>query len=382
MSTGNEREHRAEQLLEQQAALARFGELALRAESLDDILGEACRLVGGALKTDLAKVMERREGRPLLVRAGVGWKDGVVGLAELGVDRKSPGGHALETDEPVVTVDTHKETRFEIPDFLEEHGVRAMVNVIIRGTGGNPPFGVLEVDSRQPRQFTNDDISFLRTYANVLAAAVERMSSTQALRKTADEKQRLLLELQHRIKNNLQFITGLIQIQIHKSRSREAQRALQAVGDRIATLRLVYEKLYGAGEVDRVDLGAYIGELSSSLIRFHADSGKIRLRTDIQSLLVDAEKAIPLGMIANEFITNSLKYAFDKGSGIICVEIREHESGKACMTLWDNGKGLAKEQSDNGGTGLALMEGFVQQIGAAAKWETDGGTRLSVEFAC
>lgn len=187
--------------LQQQLALARFGELALQSDDLDEILTEACRLIGEALDTDLAKVMQLRdEGRTLFVRAGVGWKPGVVGEVWLDRDPGSSEGRALETGEPVISRDIAQETRFEFADFLKDNGVKALVNVIIIGGPDQPPFGILQVDSRQPRDFDNDDISFLRTYANLLAAAVERIrvaeerSGEQQKLETNEARLRILVE--------------------------------------------------------------------------------------------------------------------------------------------------------------------------------------------
>lgn len=169
---------RSSALLQQRSALASFGELSLKSEDLDEILTEACRLVSEALDTDLAKVIELRDGGDsLFVRAGVGWKPGVVGEICLKRDPGSSEGRALETGEPVISPDIATEDRFEFAEFLKENGVRALVNVIIIGGHDKPPFGILQVDSRQPRDFNEDDISFLRTYANLLAAAVDRMQT-------------------------------------------------------------------------------------------------------------------------------------------------------------------------------------------------------------
>ena len=173
-------------LLLHQTALARFGELALRSEDLDEILTESCRLVGEALGTDLAKVLELQEDRrTLLVRAGVGWKPGVVGYTQVEANEGSFEGHALHTNKPVISTDLAHETRFTMPDFLHDNGVRALINVVIIGGRGRPPYGVLEVDSRSPRHFDKNDVSFLQTYANLLAAAVDRLRGLQETRRAA-----------------------------------------------------------------------------------------------------------------------------------------------------------------------------------------------------
>ena len=172
-------------LLRQQGVLAKFGELALRSEDLDEILTEACRLVGEALGTDLAKVLEMQgDGFTLKVRAGVGWKPGVVGAATVKAEKKSSEGYAIQTGGPVTSDNIDDEDRFEYASFLKENGVRALVNVPINGPVGHPPFGILQVDSRTPRHFDERDTSFLRSYANLLAAAVDRLRVAEELRQT------------------------------------------------------------------------------------------------------------------------------------------------------------------------------------------------------
>ena len=118
-----EEESDSRELLRQQTVLARFGELALTSDDLDGILTEACRLVGEALGTDLAKVMELQEdGETLFVRAGVGWKPGVVGEASTKASDDTSEGYALKTGEPMVSPDIAEETRFSYPPFLVTTG--------------------------------------------------------------------------------------------------------------------------------------------------------------------------------------------------------------------------------------------------------------------
>jgi len=165
-----------EAVLRQQAVLAKFGEMALRCDDLEKILTEACRLLGEALGTDLAKVMELQDdGKTLLVRSGVGWKPGIIGHVTVEATANSSEGHALKTGDPVTSDNIDEEERFEYAEFIRDHGVKALVNVIILGSEGHQPFGLLQVDSRTPRAFDDEDINFLRGYANLLAAAVERL---------------------------------------------------------------------------------------------------------------------------------------------------------------------------------------------------------------
>ncbi|HET8996851.1 MAG TPA: PAS domain S-box protein, partial [Acetobacteraceae bacterium] len=180
MATDNN--SRNQELLRQQAALAHFGQRALTSDDLDQILTEACRRISEALGTDLAKVMELQDdGETLLVRAGIGWKPGVVGVARTSASDNTSEGHALKTGGPMISPDIEQERRFIYPAFLVDNGVKAVANVPIIGCKGERPYGVLQVDSREPRQFTDSDTTFLTTYANLLAAAVTRLRVTRNL---------------------------------------------------------------------------------------------------------------------------------------------------------------------------------------------------------
>ena len=181
-------------LSRQQAALAKFGEHALTFDDLDEILTEACRRVGEALGTDPAKVMELQEdGETLLVRAGLGWRPDSVDEVILKAAEDSPEGHALRTGEPVISPDISQDTRFRYPSFLTERGIKALANVVIIGGKDRRPFGILQVHSREPCWFTEDDAVFLRSYANLLAAAVDRL---RVIRDGRAGEERLLFALE------------------------------------------------------------------------------------------------------------------------------------------------------------------------------------------
>ncbi len=196
-------------LLRQQTVLAKFGELALRSNDLDEILTEACHLVGESLGTNLAKVMELLDdGSSLHVRAGVGWKPGVVGVVTLRADAGTSEGYALKTGEPMVSPDIETETRFIYPQFLTDNGVRAVANVVILGGEGRRPFGILQIDSRTPRGFDVDTITFLRSYANLIAAAVDRLRVIDEVR-SGQQRLRLALEASRMGSWELDLASGL-----------------------------------------------------------------------------------------------------------------------------------------------------------------------------
>lgn len=172
-------------LLRQRKVLAEFGELALVSDDLEHILNEACRLVGDALETHLAKFMLLKEdGITFVVRNGIGWTPDVVGKVQVQANDGTPERYSLDTNASVISVDISTETRFRYHDFQKQNGVKAFVNVLVYGATENRPFGIFEVDSRSPHQFTDSDIDFLRSYGNLLGAVLKRSKTLQAMRLT------------------------------------------------------------------------------------------------------------------------------------------------------------------------------------------------------
>lgn len=179
--------------LKRQRVLAQFGDFVLDNDDLQKVLDRACELVADALGADLAKILEIEPGaETALVRAGVGWRPGVVGEQRVDLNERSSEAYAIKKTEPVITNDLAHETRFHFPDFLLEHGVIALVNVPIL-LPGRKPYGVLQVDARQAREFDQDDIEFLKTYAMLLGPVVDRLKTVAELRRS-DERLRLFVE--------------------------------------------------------------------------------------------------------------------------------------------------------------------------------------------
>ena len=162
--------------LRHQRALVEFGEFALRSNGLVDILQESCRLVGAALGTGLAKVMElQADGVTLLMRAGFGWHPDLINQVSVEASITSSEGYALLTGRPAISPDVNREKRFRYAPFVLEEGVKGMMAVVIIGHDTEKPYGVLQVDSRQSQYFKKNDVVFLQGYANLIGAAVDRL---------------------------------------------------------------------------------------------------------------------------------------------------------------------------------------------------------------
>jgi PAS domain S-box-containing protein len=168
--------------LRQEAAVAHLGHLALTGGDERALMDEAMVVVTQTLGIELCNVLELLPGgREMLLRAGIGWKPGKVGEAHVGTGRESQAGYTLTSDAPVISDDLHVEQRFEVLHFLQEHGVQSSITVVIGGTPGGHPFGVLGACSTELRKFTPDDVNFLQSVANILAAAIERKHVESAL---------------------------------------------------------------------------------------------------------------------------------------------------------------------------------------------------------
>lgn len=376
-----------DQMVKRQRVLAEFGDFALRSDDLDEILTHACQLVRQALDTDFAKIMEIDHGKQeLFVRAGVGWPPGIVGQKRLPLNVQSSEAYSVTKGEPVVTQNMLLENRFEFADFLKESGVVAIVNVPIFLPGKEKlAYGLLQVDNRKPRDFVQEDQEFLRTYATILGPVIDRLHKIRHLQVALDTNRHLLVEMQHRIKNHIGIISSLVSMRHKEVTSEEARQELKAVGDRVETLRLVHEQLYIAETADHLELRPYVILLVENLCRMHSGHfGKIRPAFDIGDVQLTPEKGVPVGLILNEFVTNSLKYAFGEQGGIITVSIVPHADGRVRLRLSDDGRGLSvspRVSKPGSGTGMKIINGLARQLGAEPTWTSDGGTALCLEFA-
>ena len=159
--------------LRQQEATGRIGLAALSGMSLTDLMQETVNAVAGVLDVEYCKILELMpEGTTLLLRAGVGWRDGLVGRATVGTNLRSQAGYALISTGPVVVEDLRTENRFEAAALLREHGVLSGLSTAIQ-VGGRA-YGVLGAHTKSKRTFTEDEVLFLREVAEVLGAAIER----------------------------------------------------------------------------------------------------------------------------------------------------------------------------------------------------------------
>lgn len=372
-----------EEMVRQQRMLAAFGEFALRSEDREAVLQEACRLVAEAVGVTRAKVLEIELATDTaVVRAGVGWRDGVVGQVRIPLAERSSEAHALRACEPVVVRDIAAETRFGIPQFMAEAGVVAFVNVPIFLPGG-VAFGLLQVDADEPRTFGGETVEFLRTYATILGPVIDRLDKNRRLALADMRAEVLLRELRHRMSNDLAVIQSLIRVRA-RGASADVAAELAILQERLEALRLLHSHLHGEGQDERIALGPYVESLLANLLHLRADqAANVRIETASISVQVSRDVAGPLGLILNEFATNSFKYAFPDRGGTVRVEVVPINSGRALLRLSDDGVGLSGSciAASGSRSGMGLIAALAEQIGGAATWSSSGpGLCLETQF--
>lgn len=180
----------------------------------------------------------------------------------------------------------------------------------------------------------------------------------------------LLQEMTHRVKNSLQFIASMVRIEARRHTGGEGKAALERVSHRIEALGGLYSKLQTADTVEAIDAATYLDALCRDLVAsVENGGGVISLETDIESALLPTDRAIPIGLIVNELVTNAIKYAFPPNTkGRVLVTFKR-EPGRLRLTVADDGTGVDPQRADSG-LGGRLVEGFAQQLGGQLERES------------
>lgn len=207
------------------------------------------------------------------------------------------------------------------------------------------------------------------------------MEDAERLSSSLREKEVLLKEVHHRVKNNLQIILSLIRLQdsAHPG-SGSARRDLE---ERIAAMSLVHEMLYKGESLEYVELGSYCEQLIALIKAYRGDSSALRLEFEADYLSLRLEKAIPFGLLLNELVGNAYKHASLGGRpGTVGLRLKRRGDGRAELTVRDDGPGLPEgfDPSSSGGLGLQLASALAEQLDGSLSWRNDGGAAFSLVF--
>jgi two-component sensor histidine kinase len=350
------------QRVRQQEILAELGVTALQGADFDKLLAETARLTAEALRAEFCKVLEYipSENR-LLVRAGVGWDEGIVGKASIGADLASPAGFALRTGKPVISNHLENEERFRTPEMLVQHGIHRAMNVILQGDGR--PFGVLEVDSRSEDEFVEQDLAFLQGAANILGMAIEREHHARNLEAALERHQVLLKEMGHRVKNSLMIVTSMLQLQARDIGDPTLTLHLEEAAQRVSAVARAHDQLFQGADIERMDLGKYVEGVCKDL---DASVANCIIHTEAQhGMEFSADRAIPAALVVNELIANAAKHAYrGKQGGMVQVRIAGVGEDKLSISVRDEGTGVPQgfDLAQPKGLGMRIVTSFVTQL--------------------
>jgi|Deesub1362A_J573_1020465.scaffolds.fasta_scaffold00808_2 PAS domain S-box-containing protein len=220
---------------------------------------------------------------------------------------------------------------------------------------------------------------------NFVTDVTERKKAEEKIEAALREKEALLKEIHHRVKNNLQIISSLINLQTRFISDDKIISALKDSQNRIKSMALVHEKLYGSDSLTRINFMEYLQSLISHLLHsYESISRKIRLKVDVDNIEMNIDTAIPCSLIINELISNSLQHAFPDGKeGELIVGLKESHNGKLKLTVSDNGIGFPENLDlDTTETlGLQLVVSLTKQLNGEIQLYKEGGTKFEILFS-
>jgi PAS domain S-box-containing protein len=213
----------------------------------------------------------------------------------------------------------------------------------------------------------------------------ERKKSEERVKKSLKEKEVLLKETHHRVKNNLQIISSLLSLQAGYVKDEKLLDVFRDSQKRIRSMALIHEKFYQAENSAGADFSGYVRDLILSLFStYRFDTSAVDLQTNIGDVFLDIDTSIPLALIINELISNSLEHAFPgDGKGRIRVDLNEEDGGRFRLTVADDGVGLPEnfDIQSTESLGLRLVAALVEQLDGNIEIDTAGGTRFDITFS-
>jgi two-component sensor histidine kinase len=212
----------------------------------------------------------------------------------------------------------------------------------------------------------------------------ERKRAEEAVQASLREKETLLREIHHRVKNNMQIISSLFNLQSGYIKDEEARKILKDGQTRIRSMALVHEKLYQSGDLSKIELAGYIQSLSTHLFHVYlVDPNQVRLETEFGEVTLDINSAVPCGLILNELISNALKHAFPAGrKGVLMIRLRRRKDRAVELRIADNGVGFPEglDFQSTESLGLQIVNLLVGQLEGTIELDRKNGTAFTVAF--
>jgi two-component sensor histidine kinase len=365
--------------LEQQAALSNFGMEALKSSSVADLLEQAAQTAALGMRASLSKILEYRKAEnDLLIRAGVGWRAGVVGEVTFGADIESPAGYAFHTGSPVISNHLEGEEQFRTPLLMIEHGVKRAINVLITYGGGR--WGVLEVDSSSAGEFEAADLAFLQGLANFIGVALDRQVAEDRLSQALDYQKILVQEASHRVKNSLAILSSMLTMKAKWSKSPKEADALGEASSRVIAVARTHDRLWRDAGDDVIDLGALLADICRNLAE---QLEHIEIRCAFEPIEVPPDHAASFALLLTELVSNAAKHAYDENGGVVNVQLTS-DGPKRLLEVKDEGVGVGPDFSvktvGEDSLGMSLIQALAQSVGGTVEIVRGRGVTFQIWF--
>ena len=225
-------------------------------------------------------------------------------------------------------------------------------------------------------------LGFMSALVFNISLVSESIAQENLIKKMLKEKEVLLAEVFHRVKNNMNIVTSLLNLKKEISTSQEVKDALEECRNRVFSMALVHQNIFNNKSIVELDFKAYIENLTAEIKKSLGNSKQVEIYLDTETVMLDLSSAIPCGLILNELITNSFKYARnDNGLLIIHVKLRDVNNNIE-LELRDNGKGLPENWQQNyNSLGMELISSLSQQIDGTHQFKNDNGLVFNLTFS-
>lgn len=241
-------------------------------------------------------------------------------------------------------------------------------NLTLAGIAGMIVIAILLYRQNQLRKRSNQLIS----------------QKNEQLQELLTDREWLLKEIHHRVKNNLQIVTSLLSSQAVYINNEAAHAAIQDSKRRVYAMSLIHQKLYQSNNIATISMPGYVNELVMHVQTSLGTGNRVIVQQDIASLNLDVTQAIPLGLIINECVVNSIKYAFPAGrNGMICISLQTDDTDHLTLTISDNGIGLPQDFdiTEQNSLGMELVRGLAKQLKGQLNIESGNGLHIVIRFA-
>lgn len=379
-----------------------FSSELLLAKTVDDVVWTiAKQAIGKIGYLDCIVYLMDEKGEYLVQRAAHGPKNPI----DFDIDnpiklKKGQGicGSVAQSGEAEIIVDTRKDERYHIDD--QSRLSEITVPIILNGE----VIGIIDSEHPKANFYTEEDLEILTTLASMAATKIDQARTHENLEKLVEEKtaelsknydrlhesyeeikksnvekETLLKEIHHRVKNNLQVISSLLNLQAGQTDDPYVEEVFTDSKNRILSMSAIHEQLYEKSNLAEIDVKRYVREITTGLLVSYNAVDSIKVKYQLDDVFIDLDNSVPLGLILNELVVNVLKHAFPEGAGLLQIKMNK-EGDKIVFSVEDNGIGFdisKKRQS----LGVELVYTLTSQLQGEIDFISDqNGTRCTIKF--